>query len=169
MTDVFDGARELTDNSYTVGFRGSIPIPNRTARASHRRAALDVREMEQRLVKTRQDVELSVRSAVRAVATNRILVESNRQARALQESTLDAENRRLDLGYSTSFELLRVEEDLTAAETQELQAVINYEKSIVDLRLAEGTLLQRLGIDYEPPDAPEPVSFVRSVLPIAPE
>jgi outer membrane protein TolC len=169
MTDVFDGARELTDNSYTVGFRGSVPIPNRSARAAHRRAGLDVREMEQRLVKTQQDVELSVRSALRAVRTNRILVESNRQARALQESTLEAENRRLDLGYSTSFELLRVEEDLANAQTQEVQSIINYEKSIVDLRVAEGVLLSRLGIAYEPPGAPKPVSFVRSVLPIAPE
>jgi outer membrane protein TolC len=166
MSDVFDGVRERTDNSYNVGFNGSIPITNRTARGAYQRAKLDKREAEHRLYKAQQEVTLGVRSALRQVATNRILVESNRQSRALQETNLEAEEKRLNFGATTTFELLRVQEDLTAAQVQEVQAIIAYEKALVDLRLAEGILLRELGVEYEAPEADKPVSFVRSILPI---
>ncbi len=166
--DVFDGIRERQDNSQTLGFQGSIPIGNRAARGQFQRARLDRREAELRMDKTKQDIALNIRLANRAVDTNRVLVESGGQTRALQEINLKAEEKRLELGVTTSYQVLDVEEDLTAAKSQEAQAMVNFEKALVDLRLAEGTLLTGLGIDFAQPEAQKPVKFLRSVVPPRP-
>ena len=168
MTDVFDGIQERQDRSYTVGVQGSLPIRNRATRGAYQRAQFELRASQQQLVKTKQEVTLAARLAVRGAATNRILVESNKQARALQETNVAAEEKRLRLGVSTSFEVLRTQEDLAAAQLQELQAMIAYEKALVDVSQAEGILLQELGVEIDLPEAPRPVSFIRSIFPPAP-
>lgn len=154
---------ERTNHSYTVGISGSVPIGNRLARGSYHRAQLTERQAEQRLQKTQQEVVLSVRLAVRAVETGKVLVESTKQTRALQEANVEAEEKRLRLGLVTSFEVLRVQEDLTMAQTQEVQAVVNLQKALVDLQTAEGVLLTNLNIDFEPPVREKPVSFLESL------
>ena len=100
-------------------------------------------------IKARRGAILSVRIALREVATSEILVESTRQARILQEANVAAEEKRLHLGVTTSQNLLDVQEDLTEAQTQEVQVTIGFEKSVVNLQIAEGTLLEKLGIDFE--------------------
>ncbi|HNR37014.1 MAG TPA: hypothetical protein PKO36_17700, partial [Candidatus Hydrogenedentes bacterium] len=94
---------------------------------------------------------------------------SNRQAKQLQEANVIAEEKRLRLGVSTSYRVLQVQQDLTLAQTQELQARIAYEKALVELRLSEGTLLESLGIDFCPPEPEAPVTFGRSIRPPVPE
>jgi len=164
-SDVFDGIQERRDNSYSVGVQGSVPIGNRAARGAYHRAQLEKREAEQRLEKIKQDIMLNVRVALRNVATARILVESNRQARALQETNVAAEEQRLRLGMTSSFEVLRIQSDLTAAQVQEVQSIIAYEKALVDLRLAEGVILDELGIVFEPEEGEKPISYFRSLVP----
>jgi len=73
-------------------------------------------------------------------------MESNRQTVRLQEANVSAEEKRLQLGTTTSYQVLLVQEDLAAAQVQELQAHIAYEKSLVDYQLATGTVLRELGI-----------------------
>ena len=109
--------------------------------------------------------KLPVRLAARAVDTSQILVESNRQTRALQETNVVAEEKRLRLGVTTSYQVLQIQGDLTAAQTQEVQAQVAYEKALVDLRLAEGAILSALGIEFGAPEPERPVSYVRSVVP----
>ncbi|HUW62065.1 MAG TPA: hypothetical protein VMZ06_13775 [Candidatus Bathyarchaeia archaeon] len=51
---------------------------------------------------------------------------------------------------------------------QNPQARIAFEKALVDLRHADGRLLDELGVELEAPEAPHPVNFFRSVIPIKP-
>lgn len=166
MTGVFDGIRTRDDNYYTFGVEGSIPIGNRAARGQFERASVTLHQAEQKLEKTKQEVMLKVRLALRALHTSQILVESNQQAATLQETNVAAEEKRLQLGVSTSYRVLQIQQDLTLAQTQELSARIAFEKALVDLRLAEGGLLESLGIEFAPPEPERPVSFVRSVNPL---
>ena len=106
---------------------------------------------------------MQVHFACRNVATSRALVESNQQTVRLQEINVDAEERRLRIGITTSYQVLRVQEDLTAAQAQQLQARIVFEKALVDLQLAEGSLLDNLGIDYSVEVSDTPVSWLDSI------
>ncbi|MCH8998431.1 MAG: TolC family protein [Proteobacteria bacterium] len=163
IRDTFRGVRDHQDQTYSWGLTASVPLGNRTARGSHQRAVLSVRQAEQRLEQAKQEVMLAVRIAARAAITSEILVESNRQARILQEANVAAEERRLRLGVTTSYRVLQILEDLTAAQTQEVQATINFEKAITDVQVAEGTLLANLGIEYEVPEPPAARTFMGSM------
>jgi len=165
LRESFRGIRERRDKAYTVGFNASMPLGNRLARGTFQRADRTLHQAEKRLEKTKQELLLQVRLAARAVDTSQILVESNRQTRALQETNVVAEEKRLRLGVTTSYQVLQIQGDLTAAQTQEVQAQVAYEKALVDLRLAEGAILSALGIEFGAPEPERPVSYVRSVVP----
>ncbi len=165
LRDTLYGIRDGQDDFYTVGFQFSLPLNNRVARGQYERARLTVRQQELREKQTEQDLAFNVRLAARNVLTNRFLVETNRQSVRLQEANVVAEEKRFRLGVTTSYQVLQVQEDLTLAQTQLLQAEIAYETAQVDLQLAEGTLLENLGIEVEPADTEGPVGFFEGLRP----
>lgn len=150
--DAESGARHREGEIWTIGLVGSIPLGNRTARGNFRAASLRLEQNEQRLLKQQQDVMLEVRVAMRDALSSEVLVESTRQTRILEEANVAAEDRRLQLGVTTSQDLLDRQEDLTEAQVREVQAMINFEKALVDLRVAEGILLRELGIEMDLPE-----------------
>ncbi len=162
---VFYGMRQGEVDTMSVGIQGSIPLGNRAARGQHLRAQLGREQAEQRFENVRQGLMVNVHVAMRNVFANQTLVESTRQAREFQEVNVIAEEKRLRLGVTTSYQVLLVQQDLTLAQTQELQSLINYQKALVDLQLAEGTILDNLGVVFEPPDAAKPVGFIDAVTP----
>jgi len=47
----------------------------------------------------------------------------------------------------------------------EVQAQNAYEKALIELRLAEGTLLDSLDITFETPDREKPVNYLHTFVP----
>lgn len=166
LRDTLEGIRSRQDYIYSYGVQASIPILNRAARGTYQRARLTRRQAEVNLAQARQQIMLNVHRAASSVATNATLVQSNQQATRLQLANVAAEEKRLQLGVTTSWQVLQIQEDLTAAQVQELISNIEYEKSVVELELAEGTLLENQGIEIEPPEAEDPaVGYVDSLTP----
>lgn len=149
FSDSYYNLREKQGRNWVYGVSGSIPLGNRTAKGTHLRAKQQVRQAQHRKIKAEQDAMLAVRNAMRGVITNEILVKNSEQTRILQEANVAAEEKRLELGVTTSHEVLQVQENLTAARDLELQNKINFEKSLVDLKVAEGVVLRELGIEFE--------------------
>ncbi len=166
---VFEGIGNRDDNSYSFQIDGEIPITNRAARGQYEKALQSKRQAKDRLYKTKSEIAINVRNAIRQAASNRIIVESSGQARSLQETNVSAEEKRLKLGITTSFEVLRTQEDLANAHAQEVQAKIDYEKSLIDLKLAEGTILTALNVEYAAPEPEKPIGFGRSLVPPVPK
>ena len=67
----------------------------------------------------------------------------------LFRSALDAEQKKLQSGKSTTYTVLQVQRDLTSARGSEIQALDTYNKSLSQLSIDEGSTLDRLGIDLE--------------------
>jgi len=70
-------------------------------------------------------------------------VAATKQARLYQEAALDAEQKKLENGKSTSFQVLIIQRDLTNARSQEIRALADYNNSLAQLALSEGATLQR--------------------------
>lgn len=157
------GILEGQDESLSVGFQASVPIGNRAARGAHQRARLNTRQAEERRKQAKMALMMRVHFAVRSVLANQALVESTRQTVRLQEANVNAEERRLRIGITTSYQVLRIQEDLTAAQAQELQARIAFEKALVELQLAEGSLLDNLGVTYSTDITETPVTWLQSI------
>jgi outer membrane protein TolC len=66
------------------------------------------------------------------------------------EAALDAEQKKFENGMSTSFEVLRIQNDLFSAQLAEIRAVLDYTKAIADLERAQGTLLEARGLSLDP-------------------
>ena len=166
LRETLDGIRERQDYAYSYGIQASIPIMNRAARGSYQRARLERRQAEMTLEQARQQLMLNVNLAASRVASNAILVQSNQQATRLQIANVAAEEKRLQLGVTTSWQVLQIQQDLTTAQVQELISNIEYEKSLVELQLAEGTVLDNLGIELKAPEIEDaPVTYLNSVRP----
>ena len=154
-----EGIPQGNDAAFTYGIKATVPLGNRAARGAYERAEIREKQASQQMQKARTGIMTNVHLAVRNVETNRILVKNSEQAVTLQQASVGAEEERLRLGVTTSWQVLQIQEALTAAQTQELQARVAYEKARVDLQLAKGTLLEDVGITYDAPEPEKPVGF----------
>jgi outer membrane protein TolC len=89
----------------------------------------------------RQNVTVEVRGAARAVETARESIAAAKKARELAEQNVDAEKKKYDNGLVTSFEVLQVQNELSAARTAELQALTQYRNALVAYHTAIGDVL----------------------------
>lgn len=103
---------------------------------------LQLKQLEQRII-------VEIDNAVRQARTAFEKIESTRQARLYAESALDAEQKKLENGRSTSFFVLQLQRDLTAARSAEIRALADYNKTLANLALSEGTTLEKNNIGLE--------------------
>ena len=129
--------------NYGVGLVLEVPIGNRSARAQYTQASLDQEKSKASLVNLEQQILIEIRVIIRNIETNLKTIDSTRQARILQEKKLEVEQKKLSVGMSTNFEVLRVQRDLISAETDELQALLNYKRSLINLERAEGSIMEK--------------------------
>jgi 2-phospho-L-lactate guanylyltransferase (CobY/MobA/RfbA family) len=101
------------------------------------RARLQTSQAEQQLKNSELQVVTQVRNVARQVTTNSKLVESTRAARVLQEQRLDAEQKKLAAGTSTNFLVFQAQRDLAQARNDELNAILNYNRALVDLETVQ--------------------------------
>ncbi|HYR44717.1 MAG TPA: TolC family protein [Terriglobia bacterium] len=134
---------------YNVGFSVQIPLRNRAAQGDNARAMTDERSAEQRISSQAQQIALEVRNALTSVDMNKAKIEATTKARELAERRLDAEQKKFDLGASTIRFVLQEQTNVAQSQTDELQAVVNYTKSLVDLNHAMGMTLKKNNIEIE--------------------
>jgi outer membrane protein TolC len=142
-----DSFRELDGNNYdlSAGFRFSSMIGNRAAKARDLAAAASRRQSAEAIANLRQLLRLDVRLAVNEVERARRQIEASR-TRKLEEKTVQAELERFNVGAGTSLLVARAQRDLVASRIAEVRAVVDYRRALVDLYLAEGSLMARRGI-----------------------
>jgi outer membrane protein len=131
---------------WSVGLVYAYPIGNRAEKATAANAEIDRLRSEITIASTEQDVRVDVRTAVRAVASGAQRVAAAHSNTVLQQKTVDAELKKFENGMSTSFEVLRIQTDLSDAQVAEIRAVLDYNKSLADLERAKGTLLESKGL-----------------------
>ena len=78
-----------------------------------------------------------VREVGRRVSTNLQRVDATRIATELAERRLEAEQKKFDVGMSTSFLVFQAQRDLAQSRNSELQAVLDYIKSLVDFEAVQ--------------------------------
>lgn len=149
ITDSFGQLFGYQYTGYNVGFSVQIPLSNRAARGDNARAMTDERTAEQKIGSQAQQIALEVRNALTAVEMNKAKIEATSTARELAERRLDAEQKKFNLGASTVRFVLQEQTNVAQAQTDELQAIVNYTKSLVDLDHSMGMTLKKNNIEIE--------------------
>jgi outer membrane protein TolC len=119
--------------TWTASLNISYPLGTSAAEASLARVRLQQSQAQTQLRSQQLQVMTQVRQAARQVQTNQQRVQSTQAARQLAERQLEAEERKFEAGTSTSFQVFQTQRDLAQARNNELQAVLDYNRSIVDL------------------------------------
>lgn len=144
-----DSFRELDGNTYdlSVGLSLSQSLGNRSAKARNQAAQFSQQQAEQAVASLRQLVSLDVHLAANELERTRQQIAASAVTRALQEQTLAAEQERFEAGSSTSLLVSQAQRDLLISQIAEVRAIFNYRIARVNLFLAEGSLLERRGIE----------------------
>lgn len=134
---------------YTYGGRMTVPLSNTAARNNYKNTKAAEAQLVLTLKKLEQSIMIQIDNDIKQIRSNFQQVEATRAAREYQEAALAAEQKKLENGKSTTYTVLQNQRDLTAARGNEIQALDNYNKSLSQLSLDEGSTLDRLGIDLE--------------------
>jgi outer membrane protein len=118
--------------NWTFAVSISYPLGFSTAQANLARAGLQHQQAEVQLKNLQLQVASQIREVARQVQTNQQRVKSARASRELQEKKLEAEEKKQAAGMSTSFFVFQAQRDLAQARTQEIQAISDYNKALVD-------------------------------------
>lgn len=129
-----------------AGFTLNIPIRNRQAQALQIRGQLEYRQAQMRLQQIENQIRIDVRNSQFTVTQNRAAVKASQAAVALAQQSLEAEQKKFNLGASTSTLVLQNQSELATAKSNLLSAEAAYEKSEIDLDRATGLLLDHAGI-----------------------
>src|SRR5580704_11840531 len=129
-----------------VGLTLNIPIRNRAGQATQIRSEMEYRQAQMRLQQIENEIRIEVRNAQFTLTQNRAAVASAQAAVELGRTSLDAEQKKLNLGASTSTLVLQNQSALATAESTLVSAMSAYEKSRIELDRATGLLLDHNGI-----------------------
>ncbi len=119
--------------NWTASLNLRYPLGRTQQEANLARARLQFSQTQTQIRSQELQVATQVREAARQVQTNQRRVETTRASRQLAERRLDAEERKFTAGTSTSFFVFQAQRDLSQARNNELRAILDYNRSLVDL------------------------------------
>ncbi len=140
--DAFGIAKDFRFPNYSVALNLQIPIRDRAAQADNAQAQLEQRQSETRMRQLQNNIVVQVRNAQIALEQNKARVDAAQKSRELQERTLDAEQKKYQLGASTIFFVIQAQRDLAAAQSAEVNALAQLLKSRVEFERALGRTLE---------------------------
>jgi outer membrane protein TolC len=126
-----------------------IPLSNKAANADYDRALTEQRLSQSKIDATAQQIALDVRNALMQVEMNKARIETAKTTRELAQKKLQAEQDKFTLGTSTLRFVLEEQRNVAQAESSELQTVVNFTKSLVDLDRSMGLTLSKNNIEIE--------------------
>ncbi|MDE3166559.1 MAG: TolC family protein [Acidobacteriota bacterium] len=135
--------------NYAVGFNLSVPIRNRAAQAQVISDQLTYRQQQLALQRLENQVRVDVQNAVIGVSQARAQLLSARKAQVLQQQTLDAEQKKLQLGASTIYNVILAERDLVTAQSNVVSSESAYAKARVELDRATGQILYNNSVSMD--------------------
>ena len=118
--------------TWTAGVSVTYPLGQSSEEANHARAKVERQQAAERLKSSEGRAILQVRDAGWKIDMNARRIATTRASRELAEQRLDAEQKRFEVGLSTSFFVIQAQRDLAQAKANELGAVLAYDLALVD-------------------------------------
>ncbi|MFC5865472.1 TolC family protein [Acidicapsa dinghuensis] len=130
-----------------AGFTLSVPLRNRTAQADRARSLLEYRQQQLRLEQLYTEIKMQVVNQQFALTNDRAAVLAADASQKYNAQSLDAEEKKLHLGASTTALVLQQERNLATAENNLTAARAAYAKDRAALYQLLATTLQHYGIN----------------------
>ena len=131
---------------YQLRMQLNIPLKNRQARADYTANLLEKRQQQVRFVQLENAVRTEVHTAMVQVSQAAARFAAADKSVQLQEQTLDAEQKKYNLGASTIFQVVQAQRDLAAARTSLIATQNEYANARINLDRSIGHMLTAHGI-----------------------
>jgi outer membrane protein len=118
--------------TWSVGVTVSYPLGHSYEEASLARAQVERRQAAQRIASLQLQTVESVRRAGRQVGSTAERVDAARAGATLAQERLHDEQRRYEVGLSTTFLVTQAQRDLLQAQVNLLQTMLDYESSLIN-------------------------------------
>jgi outer membrane protein len=138
LSDMFSGVYP----EYNAQISLTIPIRNRQAQADNVTALLNSRQDETRYRQVLNNVAIDVHNTQIVLEQARVTVAAAAKTRDLDQQTLDAEQKKYQLGASTLFNIVSDQNILAAAASAEVRARVNLAEAKVNFDRAMGRTLE---------------------------
>jgi outer membrane protein TolC len=145
----FDQFDQGSSPFYSYGAQMTIPLSNVGPRNQYKSTKATLQQILLQLKQLEQNVMVEIDNAVKQVESDYQSVQATRQARIYAGAALDAEQKTYGVGKATTFEVLTYQNNLTAARSQEIRALANYNEALAALAQQEGTILEQYNINLE--------------------
>ena len=132
-----------------VGGTVNMPLGNRAARTRYRSNKVREEQLLLTLKSQEQGIMIEIDNAIKQASSSYDRVHATRKASEYSQAALEAEQKKLENGKSTSFVVLQLQNDLTSARSSELRAVADYNNALAELSFRDATTLNRHNIDWE--------------------
>lgn len=132
--------------SWQFGVVVSYPLGKSAAHTNYARSQLELNQGKLQIQNLELSVGTQVRDLARQVTTNAQRVEATRATRVLAERRLEAEQKKFSVGTSTSFLVFQAQRDLATARVNELRALLDYNKSLVNFEAVQETAIGGGGV-----------------------
>ncbi len=129
-----------------AGFTLSVPLRNRTAQADRSRSLIEYRQAQLRLEQLYTEIRMQVVNQQFALTNDRAAVLAAEAAERYNAQSLDAEQKKLHLGASTTALVLQQSRNLATAENSLISAQAAYARDRALLYQLLATTLQHYGI-----------------------
>jgi outer membrane protein len=149
FSDAFGQLAHGDNPFWSYGAQMSIPIGQTSSRNSYRAAKASREQVALQLKQLEQQVIIQIENAIAIANTSFQRAQATREARIFAEAALSAEQKKLESGKSTSFEVLRLQRDLTTARSNEIRALADYNIALAQIAKNEGTTLERRHVTLE--------------------
>jgi outer membrane protein len=138
LADIFSG----TYPEYNAQLSLTLPIRNRQAQSDNVTALLTARQDEARYRQVVNNVAIDVHNTQIVLEQARVTLQAAAKTRDLDQQTLDAEQKKYQLGASTLFNIVSDQNTLAAAASAEVRARMNLAEAKVNFDRAMGRTLE---------------------------
>ena len=137
--------------NYSIGLQFSIPIPNRSARASYETAQEQKEQAVLQHKELEQSIMVEIDRLIRDAEYRFEQITVSRQARLSSELALQNETKRYNEGAIENYQVLQAQRDLTNRRYSEINANVQYLTALSRLAQAEGSTLDNnnINVDFE--------------------
>ena len=118
--------------TWTLGVNVTYPLGRGIEDAVAARARLEEQQARVRLRSLEMRAVRQLRQAAWQMELNAKRIVTSRAARALAEERLSTETKRFEVGMSTSFLVVQAQRDLATARNNELGALLEFNRSLID-------------------------------------
>lgn len=149
LGDAFGQLFGYNFTGYSAGFSLSIPLSNKSGQADYSRNLTGKQAVMAGRNQLVQQIALDVRNATSMVEMNRARITAAERALQLATMQLEAEQKKFQLGTSQLRFVLQEQQSVTAAQTAQIQSLVNYAKALVEYDRTIGRTLRQNNIEID--------------------